>query len=75
MRREVKRLRNYMGRVIRDLARQLPYGQQSERLQMLYHQALKLQLLTLNPKAKNKLYSLHEPDIVCIAKGKTRTPL
>jgi len=31
-------------------------------------------LLAQKPKDKNKLYSLHAPEVVCISKGKTRTP-
>lgn len=26
------------------------------------------------PKDKNKLYSLHAPEVVCISKGKARAP-
>jgi IS5 family transposase len=46
----------------------------SEELKHRYIQALRLRIQTLDKKAANKLYSLHEPDIVCIAKGKARTP-
>ena len=31
-------------------------------------------LLAQKPKDKNKLYSLHAPEVVCISKGKARTP-
>ena len=32
--------------------------------------ALYERVLTQNPKDKNKIYSLHEPDIYCAGKGK-----
>jgi len=31
-------------------------------------------LLAQKPKDRNKLYSLHAPEVVCISKGKARTP-
>ena len=74
MRGELKTLCNYLGRVLRDLERQLPYEEQSTALQQLYRQSLQVLIQSTDRKSKNKLYSLHEPEIVCIAKGKVRTP-
>ncbi|WP_157496521.1 transposase [Hahella ganghwensis] len=74
MRKLLKTLRNYLGRVAREVMRQKPYPEQSPALQRKYYQALKLQLQTLDRQTTHKLYSLHEPEVVCIAKGKSRTP-
>jgi hypothetical protein len=31
-------------------------------------------LLAQTPKDKNKIYALHAPEVVCLAKGKVRAP-
>ena len=31
-------------------------------------------MLTQQPKGKNKLYSLHAPEVECLSKGKARQP-
>jgi IS5 family transposase len=66
MRRELKRLRTWLGRVIRDLRRKVP--QPDESLETL----LKLceRLHAQQPSDHKKLYSLHEPEVQCISKGK-----
>jgi IS5 family transposase len=74
MRKVVKILCNYLGRITRDIARQLPWQQQGPELRKKYYQALKLQLQFYDRKTANKIYSLHAPEVVCIAKGKSRTP-
>jgi transposase, IS5 family len=68
--REVKKLRTWLGRVIRDV--QLKAGEvtgapktRNETAQRLYAQ---------RRDSKNKLYALHAPEVECIAKGKARTP-
>lgn len=73
MRREVKWLRTILGRVTRDLGRKLedhpeaaPHFQEEV--------ALAGRLIRQQRSDKNKLYSLHEPQVVCIAKGKARQP-
>ena len=68
MRRQLKKLRTSLGRVIRDLRRKLP--QPDEALQTLLTQCERLH--AQKPSDKNKLYSLHEPEVKCISKGKTR---
>ena len=68
MRRQLKKLRTYLGRVIRDLRRKLP--QPDETLQTLLIQCERLH--AQKPSDKNKLYSLHEPEVKCISKGKAR---
>jgi IS5 family transposase len=68
--RELKRLKTILGRVYRDLQRQMP--QQSERVQARFLEPLARieQLLRQQRNDSNKIYSLHAPEVECIAKGK-----
>ena len=71
MRKALRRLKGYTGRVLRDIERQLgkvPEGALRERLVEMI--ALVNRLLAQKPKDKKKLYSLHEPAVDCISKGK-----
>lgn len=72
MRRALKRLRTYLGRVFRDVGRKIagaaPLEARFARLLGLVER-----LLAQRPKDRDKLYSLHAPEVVCIAKGKART--
>src|SRR3954451_3529944 len=69
MRRELKRLKPYLGRVYRDLARKVAGDKVlSRRFTPLL--GLTERLLVQERTSKNKLYSLHAPEVVCIAKGK-----
>jgi len=66
--RALKRLRTIAGILIRELRRELPQHCLFERYQqdfLLYERVLAQQ-----PKDKNKIYSLHEPQVYCVAKGK-----
>jgi|TARA_Y100000310_G_C20611078_1_gene778033 IS5 family transposase len=68
MRRELKFLRVRLGRLIRDIRRKAKttdsaLGALLERAERIMNQ---------QPKDKNKLYSLHEPETRCISKGKAR---
>jgi IS5 family transposase len=66
MRRELKSLKTRLGRVMRDIRRKLPSPDATmEQLLTLCERLHKQQ-----PQDKNKLYSLHEPEVVCISKGK-----
>jgi IS5 family transposase len=70
MRREVRKLRTWLGRVIRDVQRKAgeitgALKTRIETAQRLYEQ---------RRDSKNKLYALHAPVVECIAKGKARTP-
>jgi len=69
-RREQKRVKIYLGRVYRDILRQLPA--QSAQVQSLFAEpmALVARLLVQQREDKHKLYSLHAPEVECIAKGK-----
>ncbi len=67
--REIKRLKTFLGRVYRDIHRKI-----EERLELksifLPELALAERLLTQERQDKNKLYSLHAPEVECISKGK-----
>ncbi len=66
--RALKRLRTIGGILIRELRRELPQTCLFESYQkdfLLYER-----VLTQQPKDKNKIYSLHEPQVYCVAKGK-----
>lgn len=66
MRNRLKKMRTWLGRVLRDLRRKVPQPDPalSELLQLC--ERLHAQQKT----DKKKLYSLHEPDVMCISKGK-----
>lgn len=73
MRKALRTLKGYTGRVMRDLRRQLdeiPEGPLRER--MLDKLVLVSRLLHQKPKDPGKIYSLHEPEVDCISKGKAR---
>ena len=61
-----RRLRTYLGRVIRDIGRRCPNPDPSlekllEVAQKIYHQ---------KRRDKNKVYSVHAPEVECLSKGK-----
>jgi IS5 family transposase len=73
MRKALRQLKGYVGRVRRDLRRHLqdiPQG--SVRDRVLDALSRVGRLLEQGPKSKDKLYSLHEPEVDCISKGKAR---
>ena len=73
MRKALKRLKGYTGRVMRDLRRHLqgiPEGGRRDRI--IAKLALVSQLLHQQPKGGDKIYALHEPEVDCISKGKAR---
>lgn len=65
-RRETKKLKTYLGRVMRDLTRKAP-GPDVELERLL---ALAERIYTQQRHDKNKVYSVHAPEVECIAKGK-----
>lgn len=66
--RQLKKLRTYLGRVIRDFERKL-----SERTPKVIHLlGIVTKILSQKTTSKNKIYSVHAPEVVCIAKGKAR---
>jgi len=62
-----KRMKTIAGRLIRELERKL-----STEAQSIYREAIETYKKVLAQKrdSKNKIYSLHEPEVACIAKGK-----
>lgn len=66
--KEVKRLHTYLGRVQRDILRQLNPIQKK-----LLSPLLEIidKIMTQKKTDKNKIYSIHEPKVECISKGKT----
>jgi transposase, IS5 family len=71
MRKALRKLKGYTGRVLRDIERQLgrvPEGILKSRMMEMI--ALVNRLLAQKPKDSKKLYSLHEPAVDCISKGK-----
>jgi transposase, IS5 family len=70
-RKALKRLRTIAGALLRELQRSLSapaLAQEAERF------ALYARVLTQQKTDKNKVYSLHEPQVYCVAKGKDHKP-
>lgn len=73
MRKALRRLKGYTGRVVRDIQRQLGrVTDNSLRQRIKVEVALVDRLLRQKLKDKGKLYALHEPAVDCISKGKAR---
>ncbi len=66
MRRQLRKLRTYTGRLIRDIRRKTT--DVDGELATLLDRADRIR--RQQPKDKKKLYSLHEPEVQCISKGK-----
>jgi len=64
--RMTKKLKTYLGRVVRDIRRKA--SDIDEELSDLLNKADRL--LAQEKHSKNKLYSIHAPEVECIAKGK-----
>jgi IS5 family transposase len=64
--KETKKLKTYLGRVLRDIERK------REKTNEKVHELLELakRLYWQNREDKEKLYSIHAPEVECIAKGK-----
>ena len=67
--REIKRLKTFLGRVYRDVLRKLEHHPDAQ-LYFKEELAMAEKLLSQEKKSKNKLYSLHAPEVECISKGK-----
>jgi len=69
MKKQVKKLKTYLGCVYRDVKRQLVTHPD---LELYFSEMMCLTEKLLNQKRedKNKLYSLHAPEVECIGKGK-----
>jgi len=66
-RRSARKLKTIAGRLVRDLTRKLP-----DRLQAYYGELLDIfnKVLRQIRQSPNKIYSIHEPQVYCIGKGK-----
>ena len=69
LRREVKRLRTYLGRVVRDIERKTA-DKPAQQAVFAEELALARRLLAQKKDDKHKLYSVHAPEVECISKGK-----
>ncbi|MBT8348542.1 MAG: IS5 family transposase [Sulfurovum sp.] len=67
--RAMKKFKTIVGRVLRDCKRKID---DTPKFKVQFDNIVKQteHLLTRKKKDKNKLYSLHEPDVTCISKGK-----
>ena len=74
MKKMNNKLKSRLGRVKRDIERQLP--NYSVDIQSLFEVALEQaqKLIEQEQHSKNKLYSLHAPEVECISKGKAHKP-
>ena len=74
MKKALRTLRSRVGRVMRDVERQLGSTSDSSHgaLQELIGRTKRI--LSQKMKDKNKLYALHAPEVECLAKGKARKP-
>jgi IS5 family transposase len=70
-RKAVKRLRTIAGILLRELQRKLP---EAVLASVAKDFALYERLLQQQKHDKNKIYSLHEPHVYCVAKGKDHKP-
>lgn len=68
MRRKLRKLRTYVGRLTRDIRRKA--GQIGDELAAVLEKAERI--LNQQPHDSKKLYSWHEPEVQCISKGKAR---
>lgn len=74
MKAVLRTLRTRVGRVYRDILRQLDKVPQTQQAALRELLGRTQRILTQKTKDKNKLYALHAPEVECIAKGKARTP-
>ena len=65
MRSSVKNLKNYLGRVVRDIERRI---ETKKELQEIFQSHLEIakKLIQQTKKSKNKIYSPHAQEVYCI---------
>lgn len=71
LKKSVKKMKTYLGRVVRDIERKMSPEQKHVFAELL---ELSNRLLAQEKHSKDKVYSLHEPHVYCISKGKARCP-
>ena len=72
--RGIKTLKNYLGRVVRDVERSIQSCNEPIRTQFMNLLSLSKRLINQSKKSKNKVYSIHEPSVYCVSKGKSLNP-
>lgn len=70
MRREIRKLRTWLGLVIRDVERRALAMPEALKAKLELARRLHAQ----RREDKNKRYALHAAEVECLAKGKVRTP-
>jgi transposase, IS5 family len=67
--RELKSLKNYLGRVVRDIERKVVGN---DKMKGVFSEPLTLarRILSQKRQDKDKVYSIHAPEVECISKGK-----
>jgi IS5 family transposase len=65
--KEFKKVKSYLGRVTRDIIKQTDLSKDPELAYLIFQAE---QLLKQEKNTPKKLYSLHAPEVECIAKGK-----
>ena len=74
MTRGVKTLKTYLGRVVRDVERAVAGANTAIQAQFSNLLSLRKKIINQTKKSKDKVYSLHEPDVYCVSKGKAGCP-
>lgn len=69
-RKEIKKLKNYLGRVKRDIDRKNVASADVNSIALDHYLKIAERLLNQKKDDKNKIYSIHELDVYCISKGK-----
>ena len=69
-RRQLRKLKVYLGRVMRDIERKLQRVAPAQRAALEALMPRVRRLLKQGRKDRNKLYSIHAPEVECLAKGK-----
>ncbi len=72
MKRETRKLRVYVGRVLRDIERKRDFESLNDAQKQVYARAHKI--YCQEKTDQNKLYSWHAPEVECIGKGKLAKP-
>lgn len=62
-----RKMKTIAGRLVRELGRNLTPGSKYQKDLSLFQR-----ILSQSKDSKNKIYSIHEPDVCCISKGKER---
>ena len=74
MRAALRHQKTLVGRVVRDIERQMQQLPAAWHEEMAHRLAQARRLLAQQQNDKHKLYSLHAPEVECINKGKSRRP-